>query len=74
MTKDQLELVLDRVRNWPPEGQDELAELALEIDAELAGTPYRATPDELGAIDEGLAGNATSDEDMRRAFGAFRRK
>jgi hypothetical protein len=74
MTKDQLESVLDRVRHWPPERQVELAELALEIDAELAGVAYRATHDELRAIDEGLAGTPASDEDVRRAFAAFRRK
>lgn len=74
MTKDQLELVLDRVRNWPPERRAELAELAMEIDAELAGTAYHATRDELRAIDEGLAGSTASDEDVQKAVAAFKQK
>jgi hypothetical protein len=47
------------------ERQQELAELALEIEAELAGHGYDATADELTAIDERLAGEA--------AFATFRR-
>jgi hypothetical protein len=60
MTKDQVEAVLARVPTWPDERQQELAELALEIEAELAGDGYEATPDELRAIDEGLAGETAS--------------
>ena len=37
MTKDQVKAVLDRIPTWPEDRQQELAELALEIDAELAG-------------------------------------
>jgi hypothetical protein len=73
MTKDQIKSVLDRVPTWPQERQAEFAELALEIEAELAGEAYHATPDELRAIDEGLAGEAASDEEVKKAFAAFRR-
>jgi hypothetical protein len=45
-----------------------LAELALEIEAELAGASHEATPNELTAIDEGLAGEAASDEEIKAAF------
>ena len=55
MTKDQVKAVLERVPTWPEDRQQELAEVALEIEAELAGAEYDATPDELAAIDEGLA-------------------
>jgi len=41
MTRDQVRAVLDRVATWPEERQHELAELALEIEAELAGGGYR---------------------------------
>ena len=51
MTKDQVEAVLARVSTWPADRQQELAEIALEIEAELAGTEYDATLDELTAID-----------------------
>jgi hypothetical protein len=37
MTKDQVRAVLERVTTWPEDQQQELAELAHEIEAELAG-------------------------------------
>jgi hypothetical protein len=74
MTKEKVKAVLDRVSTWPEERQQELAELALEIEAELAGVPYRATRDELQAIDEGLAGDAASDEEVAAAFRKLRHR
>jgi hypothetical protein len=73
MTKDQVKAVLGRVPTWPEDRQQELAEVALEIEAELAGADYDATPDELAAIDEGLAGEAASDEEVKAAFALFRK-
>jgi len=74
MTKDQVEAVLVRVPTRPEDRQQELAEVALEIEAELAGAGYDATPDELAAIDdEGLAGEAASEEEVAAAFAVFRR-
>ncbi len=73
MTKDQVKTVLNRVPSWPQERQRELAELALEIEAELAGSAYHATAEELVAIDEGLAGEAASAEEVEAAFATFRR-
>ena len=73
MTKDQVKAVLERVASWPEDRQQELAEIALEIEAELAGTEYEATPDELAAIDEGLAGDASSDDEVEAAFALLRK-
>jgi hypothetical protein len=73
MTKAQIRSVLARVPTWPQSRQAELAQLALEIEAEFAGEPYSATADELRAIDEGLAGEAASDEEVEHAFTSFRR-
>lgn len=73
MTKDQVHRILSRVPTWPEERQQELAELALEIEAEFAGETYRATADELAAIDEGLADEAASEEKIEAAFAGFRR-
>jgi hypothetical protein len=73
MTKDQVKTVLDRVPSWPRERQQELVEVALEIEAELAGGAYHATSDELQAIDEGLADDAASEEEVKAAFASFRR-
>jgi hypothetical protein len=72
MTKDQVKAVLERVPTWPEDRQQELAELALEIEAELTGAEYNATPEELAAIDEGLAGEAASEEEVNAAFAQFR--
>jgi uncharacterized protein (UPF0335 family) len=73
MTKDQIKAVLERVPTWPEDRQQELAEVALEIEAELAGAGYDATPEELAAIDEGLAREAASEEEVKAAFAVFRR-
>jgi len=45
---------MERVETWPKEAQEELAEIALEIDAGLKGGAYTATPEELAGIDRGL--------------------
>ena len=74
MTKAQVKTVLDRVAKWPQEQQQELVEVVLEIEAELAAGSYRATSDELQAIDEGLAGEAASAEEVKAAFASFRRE
>jgi hypothetical protein len=73
MTKDQLKAILERVPTWPEDRQQELAEIALEIEPELASIGYDATLDELAAIDEGLAVEAASGEGVKAAFAAFRR-
>ena len=73
MTREKIKAVLERVPTWPDDQQNELAEVALEIEAELAGAGYDATPDELAAIDEGLAGEAASEEEVKAAFALFRR-
>ena len=67
MTKDEVKAVLERVPTWPEDRQRQLAELALEIEAELAGAEYDATPAELAAIDEGLSGEAVSGDEVKAA-------
>jgi hypothetical protein len=54
MTAKKLKDVLRRVEAWPEAAQAELAELALEIDAELGNGVYHATGGELAGIDRGL--------------------
>ena len=65
--------VLNRVFTWPEERQRQLAELALEIEAEMSESAYEASSEELRAIDEGLAGEAASQEEVEAAFASFRR-
>jgi hypothetical protein len=68
MTQDQVKAVLERVRTWPEDRLQELAEVALEIEAELVGGAYEATPEELAAIDEGLSGEAANEKEVTAAF------
>jgi hypothetical protein len=76
MTAKALKEVLQRVETWPEEAQEALAELAREIDAELAGGVYRATAEELRAIDDALGeierGEVASEAEVEAAFAKFR--
>jgi hypothetical protein len=71
MTKEQFNAALEGVRSWPEEDQEELMEIVREIEARRAGT-YRATPDELRAIDEADRSGIATDEEVEAAFRAFR--
>jgi hypothetical protein len=44
MKAKMLSDVLERVEAWPPGAQDQLAEIALEIEASLSGEQYEPTP------------------------------
>lgn len=67
---------LVRVETWPPEVQNELAELALELDAGVNRDVYRPTAEELAGIDRGLHaaadGRFASDEQVAAVFAKFR--
>jgi ParB-like chromosome segregation protein Spo0J len=69
--------MLARAENWPQEDQEELAQVALEIEARRHGV-YHATPTELRAIDEALAavarGEVASDEEVEAVFAKYRRE
>jgi len=73
----KLKDILRRAEAWPVEAQDELVEIALEIEAQLGGT-YDATPEELEAIDRGLRdaaeGRFATDEQVEKVFAKYRRK
>jgi hypothetical protein len=60
--------ILKRVESWPEKDQEELAELAREIEARRTGV-YELSPEEEVAIREGLAqfdrGEWVSEEKMR---------
>jgi hypothetical protein len=55
--------ILRRVENWPQEDQEELAELACEIEARRTGV-YILTNDERVALDEALRSAVASDEEV----------
>lgn len=71
MTKEQIAAVLESVRSWPEEDQEELAEIAREIEARRTGL-YRATAEELRAIDEADRSGIATEEEVEAAFKAFR--
>jgi hypothetical protein len=73
MTKEQVKAVLDRVLTWPEERQEEVAEIVLEIEAELGSPVYHATPDELRTLDEAEQSGIASDQEVEAAFRSFRR-
>lgn len=64
--------LLEQVETWPLEDQEELAEYAREIAARRAGV-YRATAEELAAIDEAERSGIATDEEVEAAFRTFRR-
>jgi len=70
--KRTLESILRRAEAWPKEAQDELALIAAEMDAEIVGGDYQATPEELLGIDRGLddarRGLLASGEEIEAAF------
>lgn len=75
MTK-LMEKALEAVRDWPQDRQDEAAALLLALDC-LGAAPYRATPEELAAIDEALQqvqrGERATLAQVEQAFARFRK-
>jgi hypothetical protein len=71
-----LKKMLARAENWSEQDQEELAQVALEIEARRHGL-YHASPDELKAIDEALAaidrGEIASDDEVETVFAKYRR-
>ncbi|WP_315720345.1 MULTISPECIES: hypothetical protein [unclassified Bradyrhizobium] len=76
MKTKKLADILERVETWPADLQDELAEMAREIDAGVTGGEYRPSDQELAGIDRGLrAANErrfASEDDVEAAFSKFR--
>jgi predicted transcriptional regulator len=72
----KLQEVLKQAETWPEEAQQELVDAALEIAAGLKGE-YQVTDEELAGIDRGLddarQGRFATDEEVKAAFGKFRR-
>ena len=70
-----LKKVLARAESWSEQDQEELAQLALEIEARHHGV-YHATPEELKDIDEALAevarGEIASEKEVEAIFAKFR--
>lgn len=62
MTKEQIDVVLEKVRSWPMEDQEELAEVVREIEARRTGV-YVLSDEERAAIEDAeRSGLATKEE------------
>jgi len=72
-----LEDLMQRVETWPEQAQEELAEIAREIETDLARGAYHASPEELEGIDRGLkaarAGRFATEEQVEATFAKHRR-
>jgi hypothetical protein len=55
--------ILRRIEHWPQEDQDELAEVAREIEARRTGV-YVLSEDEERAIDEAVRSGVASEEEV----------
>ena len=77
MTAKVLKDVLERVAAWPEEAQEELAEIAREMDTQLSGGVYHASPEELAGIERGRKaareGRFVSSTEIEAVFKKHRR-
>lgn len=77
MTAKALKDVMERVESWPKEAQEELAEIAREMETGLQGGVYHASAEELAGIDRGLKaareGRFASDQDVEAVLAKHRR-
>ena len=71
MTKEQIEAILDRVRTWPADRQEEAIGLLLAMEAETEGVYVLAT-EERADLEESLAemdrGEVASQSEVNAAF------
>jgi hypothetical protein len=76
MTAKALKDALQRAETWPEEAQEELAEIALQIDAGLHGGTYHATKEELAGIDRGQRaareGRFATNEEVEAVLSKYR--
>jgi hypothetical protein len=76
MTTKDLKTLLERARSWPEEAQDELANVANQIESELQNREYLATQEELRIIDAAMAsidgGECATEAEVEAVFGKFR--
>jgi predicted transcriptional regulator len=77
MTKTDIDAVLDRVKTWPPERQEDAVAMLLELEA-ASSEVYQLSEDELAEIEEGMAeirrGEFASDEEVAALFDRYRKR
>ena len=72
MTKDHIAAVLDRVRTWPEERQQDALRLLLEMEAQDS-SPYQLTDEQLAELRRRRAKNDPKYVLLTEARGRFRR-
>jgi hypothetical protein len=76
MTTKDIKSLLERIQAWPEEAQDELVNVANQIESELKNREYLATQEELRIIDAAAAsidrGEFATDVEVERVFAKFR--
>jgi predicted transcriptional regulator len=76
MTKTEIDAVLDRVKTWPPERQEDAVRVLLELEA-ASSEVYQLSDEELADIEEGLReierGEVASDAEVAALFSRLRR-
>jgi predicted transcriptional regulator len=77
MKTERLSKALERIEKWPPAAQDQLAEIAFDIDADLHNVLYEPTAEESAGIERGLhaaaEGRFATDAEVAAAFAKLRR-
>jgi hypothetical protein len=68
----KLKELLQQVESWPESDQADLVEVLEQIEIRHRGE-YRATPEELQALDEAERSGIASEQDVAAAFQTFRR-
>lgn len=72
MTERTLKEMVQQIESWPLPLQEELVEIAREMDEAHKGGLYHPTPEELVGIERGLAdadaGRFASDAEVRAVF------
>ena len=76
MKSKRLAQVLERIESWPAQAQDELAEIANDIDEGISAGEYQPTEAELAGIDRGLKaadeGHFATDQEVEAALAKLR--
>jgi predicted transcriptional regulator len=76
MKTELLSKALERIENWPADAQDQLAEIAFDIDASLKDVVYQPTDEESAGIERGLRdaaeGRFATDKQVEAALARLR--
>ena len=68
----KLKELMERAETWPEEAQDELLRAGQEIESSQLGA-YRATAEELEAIDLADSAPIAAEDEVKKVFAKFRR-